>query len=115
MRHEKPLTDAQLEYVSKALARALAVVLDGGGIQIASGAGGVLTLSLFGSHARGTAGPESDVDVVVEFEGSPTFDRYMDVKMLLEDVLESRVDLVTRASLKPRMRKVVDAEAIRVT
>jgi hypothetical protein len=76
---------------------------------------GVLSLSLFGSHARGAVGPESDVDVVVEFDGTPTFDRYMDVKILLEDLLESRVDLVTRASLKPRMRKVVDAEAIRVT
>lgn len=75
---------------------------------------GVRSLALFGSHARGTATPQSDVDVLVEFEGSSTFDRYMDVKLFLEDLLGSRVDLVTRSSLKPRMRDVVEAEAIRV-
>ena len=31
---------------------------------------------LFGSYARGNPRPESDVDMLVEFEGSATFDRY---------------------------------------
>ena len=69
---------------------------------------------LFGSAARGQAGPASDVDVLVEFDGPPTFDRYMDLKFHLEDLLGRRVDVVTPAALKPHMRPVVQREAVRV-
>lgn len=34
----------------------------------------VRDMALFGSVARGESRPDSDVDVLVEFEGSPTFD-----------------------------------------
>jgi predicted nucleotidyltransferase len=74
----------------------------------------VRSLFLFGSAARGQAGPASDVDVLVEFNGPPTFDRYMDLKFHLEDLLGLRVDVVTPAALKPRMRPVVQREAVRV-
>jgi len=74
----------------------------------------VRSLFLFGSAARGQAGPASDVDVLVEFDGPPTFDRYMDLKFHLEDILGRRVDVVTPAALKPRMRPVVQREAVRV-
>ena len=76
---------------------------------------GVKSLAVFGSVARGEAGPESDVDILVEFEGRATFDRYMGLKFFLEDLLGRRVDLVTRKALKPRMRPYVEREAIYVT
>ena len=76
---------------------------------------GVRSLSLFVSVVRDEAGPHSDVDVLVEFEGVPTFDRYMGLKIYLEDLLRARVDLVTPRSLKPRVRPYVEREAIRVT
>ncbi|MEY3329576.1 MAG: hypothetical protein RLZZ115_2459, partial [Cyanobacteriota bacterium] len=60
------------------------------------------------------ARPDSDVDILVEFEGSVTFDRYMDVKFYLEDLLETRVDLVSQRSLKPLIRSTVEQEAIYV-
>ncbi len=53
------------------------------------------------------AGQESDVDVLVDFEVGPTFDSFLGLKLYLEDRLGNRVDLVTRAALKPRMRPVV--------
>ena len=62
---------------------------------------GVKSLAVFGSVARGEAGPDSDVDILVEFEGRATFDRYMGLKFFLEDLLGRRVDLVTRKALKP--------------
>jgi hypothetical protein len=40
---------------------------------------GVQSLALFGSVARGEDQPESDVDILVEFEGRATFDRYMEL------------------------------------
>lgn len=76
---------------------------------------GVKSLALFGSVARNEAGPESDVDILVEFEGIVTFDRYMELKFYLEDLLGRRVDLVSRRSLKPRVRPYVEREAIPVT
>jgi len=76
---------------------------------------GVKSLAVFGSVARGEAGPDSDVDILVEFEGRATFDRYMGLKFFLEDLLGRRVDLVTRKALKPRMRPFVEREAIYVT
>ena len=75
---------------------------------------GVSSLALFGSFARDEAGEDSDVDLIVELEGPATFDRYMDLKFYLEDVLGRRVDLVTRKGLRPRLRPSVEAEAIRV-
>ncbi len=76
---------------------------------------GVKSLAVFGSVARGEAGPGSDVDILVEFEGRATFDRYMGLKFFLEDLLGTRVDLVTRRALKPRMRPYVEREAVYVT
>jgi len=75
---------------------------------------GVKSLALFGSVARGEAGPDSDVDVLVEFSEPATFDRYMDLKFFLEDLLGRRVDLVTRKALKPRLRPYVEKEAVYV-
>ncbi len=75
---------------------------------------GVSSLSLFGSVARNQAGPDSDVDILVDLEPPLTFDRYMDVKLYLEDYLGTAVDLVSRRSLKPQIRDVVEKEAIHV-
>jgi uncharacterized protein len=75
---------------------------------------GVAALYVFGSVARGEAAPGSDVDLLVEFEGPPTFARFMDLKFLLEDTLSARVDLVTRGALRATLRPRVEAEAQRV-
>ena len=47
---------------------------------------GVKSLALFGSVARGDDRPDSDIDVLVEFHGAATFDQYMDLKFLLEEL-----------------------------
>jgi uncharacterized protein len=76
---------------------------------------GVRSLSLFGSHARDTAGTESDVDLLVEFEGAPTFRGYMGLVGFLEDLLgRHHVDLATPEALKPRVRPCVERDLVRV-
>ena len=75
---------------------------------------GVKSLALFGSVARGDNRPESDIDLLVEFEGSATFDGYLNLKDFLEELLNRKVDLVTRKALKPRLRPQVEKEAIHV-
>lgn len=76
---------------------------------------GVKSLALFGSVVRDESQTESDVDVLVEFKGRATFDRYMDLKFFLEGLLGCQVDLVTNKALKPRLRPYVEKEAVYVT
>ena len=75
---------------------------------------GVKSLALFGSVARDEARPESDLDLLVDFEGRATFDQYMELKFFLEELLGRRVDLVTPKALKPQLRSHVETEAVRV-
>ena len=77
---------------------------------------GVTGLSLFGSLARDEAGPESDVDLIVEFDPAAHVGlfRYFDVKDYLEAILGCQVDLVPRSGLKPRLRPSVERDEIRV-
>ena len=75
---------------------------------------GVKSLSLFGSVARGEERPDSDVDILVEFKGPATFDRYMDTKFYLEELLGSKVDLVTPRAIKPRLKPYIMRDLVHV-
>ncbi len=75
---------------------------------------GVDRLSLFGSVARDEAGPDSDVDVLVEFDPGTRVGmfRFLDLKEFLEQVLDRRVDLVTKDSLRRQLRDRILEEAV---
>ena len=63
---------------------------------------GVARLGLFGSFLREEQGPDSDVDVLVEFQaGLKSFDNFMGIVFLLEERLQRRVELVTTEALSP--------------
>ena len=63
---------------------------------------GVLSIGLFGSFVRGQQTPFSDVDVLVEFAPEKhTFDNFMDVVFLLEEIFGRKVEVVTPESLSP--------------
>jgi uncharacterized protein len=65
---------------------------------------GVRRLGLFGSFVRGQQHPDSDIDLLVEFEaGRKTFDTFMELSFFLEEVLEHRIELVTVESLSPHL------------
>lgn len=65
----------------------------------------IVRLALFGSHVTGTAKPESDLDILVDFEdGQETLDNYMDLKFALEDMFHRKVDLVITNTIKPALR-----------
>jgi predicted nucleotidyltransferase len=66
---------------------------------------GVNRLGLFGSYVRGEQSPDSDIDLLVEFvPGKKTFDAFMQLSFLLEDLLERPVELVTVESLSPYLK-----------
>jgi uncharacterized protein len=63
---------------------------------------GVRNMGLFGSFVRGEQRPDSDIDLLVEFErDKKTFDVFMELSFFLEDLLRHRIELVTRESLSP--------------
>jgi len=76
---------------------------------------GVKSIAIFGSVARDEARPDSDVDVLVEFNRRPLgLFEFLDLKMFLEQILGVGVDLATPASLKERIRPSVERDIIDV-
>ncbi|ENO97655.1 DNA polymerase beta domain-containing protein [Thauera phenylacetica B4P] len=75
---------------------------------------GVVDLALFGSTLRGEARADSDVDVLVRFDGPATSARYFGVQFYLEDLLGAPVDLVTDKALREELRHIVEREAVHV-
>lgn len=75
---------------------------------------GISSIALFGSVARGEASQDSDVDLLVELEPPYTFDRYIQAKFYIEDLLGCPVDMVMQETLKPRARITAEKEAIYV-
>ena len=75
---------------------------------------GVTRLALFGSTARDTAASDSDVDVLVAFDGPATSKRYFGVQFYLEDLLGCPVDLVTEKALRSELRPSIEEERVNV-
>lgn len=73
---------------------------------------GARNLRLFGSAVRGEAGPESDVDLLVEMEPGRTLFDHVALKQDLEALLSCRVDVVTDRALHWYIRDRVTAEAV---
>lgn len=73
----------------------------------------VRELAVFGSAARGEAGLDSDVDILVEFEPTARVG-FLSLAQLAEELgqlLGRKVDLVPKDGLKPRIREAVLREA----
>ena len=73
---------------------------------------GIARLMIFGSVARGTADPSSDVDVLYELQpGRRLGWEIEDLSDELSELFGRPVDLVSRAALHERLRAAVLAEA----
>jgi predicted nucleotidyltransferase len=75
---------------------------------------GVRSLAIFGSTARDEARDDSDVDVLVEFAGPTTFRAHMGLAVYLEDLLRTRVDVLTPGGLSERLRAAIERDLVRV-
>jgi hypothetical protein len=75
---------------------------------------GVTDIALFGSMVRDVARIDSDIDVLVSFDGPATSERYFGVQFFLEDLLGRPVDLVTDKALRPELRPFIERDAVHV-
>ena len=76
---------------------------------------GVCSLTLFGSWARGKQRTGSDIDLLYEFEeGQATLEHLMDLRVLLEEILKSPVDLVPAKHISPILARHIgdDTEVV---
>ena len=75
---------------------------------------GVTGLALFGSFARDQAADDSDVDILVQFDGPATSDAYFGVQFYIEDLMGHPVDLVTDKALRAVLRPYIEREMVNV-
>jgi predicted nucleotidyltransferase len=76
------------------------------GAEPALRARGIRRAALFGSIARGEDRPDSDIDILVEFEpGSEgSIYEYMNLKQYIAGLFDGPVDVIDRDALKPHLR-----------
>jgi predicted nucleotidyltransferase len=79
-------------------------------------AAGLAHLRLFGSVARGEATPQSDIDLLADFDPSARISllTLSGLRIRLSDLLGAEVDLSSSVSLKEPVRVRADREAVRV-
>jgi hypothetical protein len=74
----------------------------------------VVHAALFGSLARGEAGPDSDIDIMVELDEAafPTLWDYAGVCSYIEELFPIRVDVADRAGLRAHVRPAAERDAV---
>jgi len=72
----------------------------------------VKRIGVFGSFVRGEQRKRSDIDLLVEFEETPSLFEFMDLEEYLSKILGLKVDLVTRDALKPRIGEQILREVV---
>lgn len=72
---------------------------------------GVDNIMLFGSYARDEATPESDIDILIESK-EKDFDKWFDLKELLEKRFKKKVDVLYRDSVRRFIMRLIEEELI---
>ena len=66
----------------------------------------VKNIAIFGSYVRGEQNPESDIDILVEFQ-EPVGFLFIHLADYLEEILGTKVDLLTPDAIKPNRRRYI--------
>ena len=72
----------------------------------------VKAIGLFGSALRGEQGPQSDIDVLVEFRSPIGLFKFLELEELLAERLGGKVDLVSKKALKPEIGRAILSEVV---
>lgn len=72
----------------------------------------ITKLGVFGSYARGEEKPDSDIDMLVEFEEMPGMIEFFGAEEYLEKVLNKKIDLVRESAIRPELKKRIMSEVI---
>ena len=75
---------------------------------------GVKQLGIFGSYVKGKQRPDSDLDMLIEFDRPIGFIRFMRLENVLSELSGIRVELVTKNALKPHIGQRILQEVVYV-
>ena len=67
----------------------------------------VRNIKVFGSYAEGKQKPNSDLDLIVCFEETPTFFKLIELENFLKEILGIEVDLLTEKSINPLIKPYI--------
>ncbi len=70
-------------------------------------------MGIFGSASRGEATITSDIDIMIDYEGQMGLE-FIDLADELEDILQSKVDLVSRQAIKPKLFSRIQGDLVYV-
>ena len=73
---------------------------------------GANKIAIFGSHARGSATPKSDLDIIVDFDMPKGLITFIGIENKLSDSIGIKVDLLTERAISPYLIEKIKKEAI---
>ena len=71
----------------------------------------VTSIGIFGSAVRTDFTPESDIDLMVDFD-QPIGISFIDLADFLEEKMQAKIDLVSRKGIKPQYYKAIEEEIV---
>ncbi len=71
-------------------------------------------IGIFGSYVKGDQSDGSDLDVLVDFEEVPGLLQFIEIENYLSDILDVKVDLVMKDSLKPVIGRYILNETVTI-
>ena len=74
----------------------------------------VESIGVFGSYLSVEQSEKSDIDILVEFHSTIDLFKFVELENFLSDILSTKVDLVMRNSLKPRIKDRILRETVRI-
>lgn len=72
----------------------------------------VIKLGIFGSVARGDDRPDSDVDILIEFNEAPGMIEFFSTEEYLENLLNRKIDLVRENAIRPELKDSIMSDVI---
>ena len=69
-------------------------------------------IGIFGSYAKDDFSLHSEIDILVEFNNTPSLFKFFKLEEYLESLLEKKIDLVREQGLKPRIKDQILSEVI---
>jgi predicted nucleotidyltransferase len=75
----------------------------------------VKKIGIFGSYVRGEQTEKSDIDIMIEFYEAPDFFEFLELEEYLTNILNIKVDLITKNSVhNPYIKKSIEEDLIYV-
>ena len=75
---------------------------------------GLTFVGVFGSQSRGDQRPDSDIDIMIDFDKTKSLFELARINLALEVRLDMKVDLVQRGAVKPTLKPYIDRDLITV-